>query len=202
MPSRDDALSDFLAGVGIAPRVTEAALEIDAVMQRWRRRFFKRELGHRALNALGLADQLDLTQLDVLIAIWAPTNEFGEESQQETMIGTVADRLRIDPSRASRLVSEAISRGYARRTVSQEDARRTVVELTDRGTAVVHAVRHFKFLVMGEFLSDWTEEEIATFLPLLERFSSWTDEAGRFGPGRLPDEIARIAATLKNLPES
>lgn len=194
--SRDDAIADFLESAGIGRDVTESALEIDAALQAWRRRVNKRELGTAALRAFDLDREIDLAQLDVLIAIWAPSNEFGVDREAETMVATVAARLRIDPSRASRLVSELIGKGLARRAVSQEDARRTIVELTDRGKAIVGAVRRFKFLVMGEFLSDWTEEERRTFVPLLERFVAWSDEAHGVGPERFADEIAEIAAQL------
>ncbi len=112
------------------------------------------------------------------------------------MVATVATRLHIDPSRASRLVSELISKNLARRAVSQQDARRTIVELTDHGKSIVEAVRRFKFLVMGEFLSGWTEEERKTFVPLMERFVAWTDEAGAIGPERFEHEVAEIAAQL------
>ena len=194
---RDDEIAEFLTGAGIERRVTSAALEIDAVIQRWRRRFHRRDLGVSALRALNLDSDLDLAQLDVLFAIRGPVNEFGEDaSKEETMISTVAERLRIDPSRASRLVSDMIGRGFAQRAVSQCDARRTIVELTEKGDAVVDAVRNFKFLVMGQFLSGWTEDEIATFIPLMERFSAWTDEALEFGAERFPEEVAAIARKL------
>ncbi|MDF0599813.1 winged helix DNA-binding protein [Psychromarinibacter sp. C21-152] len=194
--SRDDAIAEFLESAGIGRDVTDAALEIDAALQAWRRRMNKRELGTAALRAFGLDAEIDLAQLDVLIAIWGPSNEFGPDKEAETMVATVAARLRIDPSRASRLVSELIGKGLARRAVSQEDARRTIVELTERGHAIVAAVRRFKFLVMGEFLSGWTEEERRTFVPLLERFVAWTDEAHGVGPDRFADEVAEIADQL------
>ena len=167
------------------------------MIQNWRRRFFRRDLGLSALKALGLDSELDLTQLDLLFAIRGPVNEYGEDaSKEETMVSTVAERLRIDPSRASRLVSDMIARGFAQRAVSQCDARRTIVELTEKGDAVVDAARKFKFLVMGQFLSGWSEPEIATFLPLMERFSAWTDEAPEIGAEHFPQEVADIARTL------
>lgn len=194
--SRDAVMAEFLESAGIEQRVTDAALEVDAVLQQWRRRANKRELGTAALQAFGLDHEIDLAQLDVLIAIWAPSREFGPEGGQETMVSTIAGRLCIDPSRASRLVSDLIGKGLARRAVSQQDARRTIVELTARGQAIVGAVRRFKFLVMGEFLSDWTQDELEAFVPLLERFVAWTDEAQQVGLERFGDEIAEISREL------
>ena len=129
IPSRDEVIAEFLASAGIAHSVTEDALDIDASLQAWRRRVNKRELGRAALQAFGLDSEIDLPQLDVLIAIWAPSKEFGKDREPETMVATVAQRLNIDPSRASRMVSDLIGKGLARRAVSQTDARRTIVEL-------------------------------------------------------------------------
>lgn len=194
MAAKDQDIEEKLARAGIDPGVTRAALEIDAILQGWRRRFLKRELGQQALRVLEI--DIEQPQLDVLVATWAPVMEFGAEPGQETMVSTIAARLGIDPSRASRLVSDLIARGYLLRAVSQKDARRTVVELTDKGRAVIEAVRSFKFLVMGEFLSDWTEEEIAAFLPLLDRFSRWSDEARNAHSERVDDEIAALKKKL------
>lgn len=201
MPSHhdDDELRQFLCQAGIDPAAIRSALAVDAVLQHMRRRFRKRELGANALRDLGLAGKLDMAQLDVLIAIWAPVNEFGSDPAQETMVSTIAERLGIDPSRASRLVSDAIARGLARRAVSQRDARRTIVQLTEAGQAVVAAVRRYKFLVLGEFLSGWSREERAEFLRLLDRFSSWTDEAANRTGQRFATEIAALKATLPDL---
>ncbi|MBY6089032.1 MarR family winged helix-turn-helix transcriptional regulator [Pseudooceanicola sp. 502str34] len=184
----------FLSEAGISPEVTDRALAIDAIVQRWRRQVQKRELGRMALRELGL--ELDLPKMDVLFAIAGPRNEFGHEAGQETMVSTVATRLNIDPSRASRLVSEVISLGYAERGVSQQDARRTIVALTPKGRAIVDAVRTIKFLIMGQFLTGWSQEEIDTFLPLMDRFFAWVDDSGDASAERLHPEIEALARDL------
>ena len=188
-----DAQMLRLRQAGISQTVAAAVLEIDALLQNWRRQAARRELGRRAL--VDLKVDLELAQLDVLVAIEAPTNEFGI-NPGETMIATIAERLGIDPSRASRLVSEMVEAGYARRAVSQADARRTIIELNERGKAVVEAVRAYKFLVIGDFLSDWDEEALKAFVPMLHKFSTWSehtaDGASRFGPQI--EELARRLA--------
>ena len=196
MVERDDKLINDLARAGVDAEHTQAALDIDAILQVWRRRVFKRELGHRALAELGLP--FDLAQLDVLMAVKAPSNEFREEDPCETMVSTVAARLNIDPSRASRVTSELIGNGFLKRAVSQADARRTVLELTDAGVRAVNAVRSYKFLVLGSYLQDWTSEEIATFLPLLERFSAWSESAA-CPPGPVAEEISKLRDGLADL---
>ena len=196
MPSRDDDMRKFLCRAGIAPEAIGASLEIDAVLQHMRRRFRKRELGSAALRDLGLACQIDLAQLDVLIAIWAPSNEFGDDAGQETMVSTIADRLGIDPSRASRLVSDLIGLGYLKRGVSQQDARRTIVELTEKGLVTVDAVRTLKFMILGDYLRGWDSAEVEAFLPLLDRFSTWSQEAAAADHSRFETTIDTLVAQL------
>lgn len=193
MPDRDKDLKHLLAHAGISADLSRSALELDAIMQHWRRRVVKRELGQRALADLGL--DLDLALLDVLMVIRAPANEFGEEPDGDIMVATVATRLGIDPSRASRLTSELIRLGLVRRSVSQEDARRAILELTDEGTRIVQAVRRYKFLILGNFLKGWTDAELSAFIPLLKRFSAWS-ESSEDPTGKIATEIARLRENL------
>ncbi|MFA5581331.1 MAG: MarR family transcriptional regulator [Paracoccaceae bacterium] len=173
MPGDQKEICEAFTRMGIPADTVRAVGEIDAILQRWRRRISKRELGHKALRDLGI--DLDLPQLDVLMAIRAFAGEFSDDMGDETMVSTIAMRLGIDPSRASRLVAELIRLGYAERSVSQSDARRTLLDLSPLGQGVVRVVRHYRFLVLGEFMHDWSSEEIALFVPLLERFSNWSD---------------------------
>jgi DNA-binding MarR family transcriptional regulator len=170
----DEKLQRRLVDAGLSDEVASSALALDAILQRWRRRASKRLPERLALDAMGV--DLDIARLDVLTAILAPGGEFEREGDEEPMVATVASRLGIDPSRASRLVSDLIASGHARRAVSQRDARRTIVELTDAGREVVTEVRARKIAMLGAFLSDWTEREIATFVPLLDRFSAWSEQ--------------------------
>lgn len=183
-------INALLRKAGIGETTVEAVIGIDALLQNWRRRAMKRELGHRAL--LDLKIGIDLAQLDVLVAIEAPVGEFGETEGGETMVATVAERLNIDPSRASRVVSEMVDLGYARRAVSQADARRTIIELTKAGRAIVEAVRAYKFLILGDFLNGWGAEELATFLPLLRKFGHWSEHTEE-GAEKFADDIAALA---------
>jgi DNA-binding MarR family transcriptional regulator len=179
----------MLGRAGIDKATTEAVIEIDAMVQTWRRRARKRELGQRALVDLKIG--LDLAQFDVLVAIEAPENQFGA-SGGETMVSTVAERLGIDPSRASRVVSEMVEAGYARRGVSQADARRTIIELSERGQAVIEAVRAYKFLILGDFIAGWSAEDVARFVPLLRKFGQWSEHT-EAGAAKFADEIAVLA---------
>ena len=194
MQDRDEDLKRQLSRAGIDETLSRSALELDAIMQHWRRRVIKRELGQRALASLGL--DLDLPLLDVLMVVSSPANEFGGDASCEIMVSTVAARLGIDPSRASRLTSETIRLGLVRRAVSQQDARRAVLELTDEGSRIVQAVRRYKFLILGNFLKSWNDAELRAFIPLLERFSAWS-EASEDPTGQIATEIARLRESLE-----
>jgi DNA-binding MarR family transcriptional regulator len=183
----------LLAGAGVKPEVVSAVEQLDALMQTWRRRAAKREIGIRALEDLGLP--IDLAQLDVLTAIEAPAHEFGETGSEETMVSTVAARLSIDPSRASRLIAEMVERGYVLRVASQADSRRTLIQLTPTGSRITEAVRAYKFLLLGDYLAEWRAEDLAAFLPLLQRFSQWSEDVEARREKFIP-QIAELAARI------
>lgn len=189
--SEKNEINTMLIESGLDAKTAEAVMEIDGLMQKWRRRAQKRELGKRALVDLKI--ELDLAQLDVLFAISGPIDP--SEAPGETMVATVAERINIDPSRASRIVSEMVDQGYAQRAVSQADARRTIIELTGRGRAVVEAVRGYKFLVMGDFLGEWSAEDLTMFVPLLKRFGTWMDSIDPASE-KHADEIAALAVSI------
>lgn len=186
-------INALLEKAGISSETSDVVLAVDALLQKWRRRAMRRELGHKAL--VDLKAGIDLAQLDVLIAIEGPEPEFGE-SAGETMVATVAERLGIDPSRASRVVSEMVERGFARRAVSQADARRTIIELTNSGRALVSAVRAYKFLVMGDFFSQWSDEDLAVFVPLLQRFASWSEGVDQAAE-KFADDIEELSKSIE-----
>jgi DNA-binding MarR family transcriptional regulator len=112
-------------------------------------RILERELGPE-ISHVGLVDAL---------------SEGGEPN-----VGTVAERLGVDPSRASRLVAAAVDAGHVRRVASQEDGRRIDLELTASGKALHERVRQLRQAWLAEAMADWTDAERAAFARLLDRF--------------------------------
>lgn len=88
----------------------------------------------------------------------------------EMTVGALADHLTTDQSVASRMVSDAISNGYLRRAVSQQDGRRTVLEVTPQG----HALRvHFaaqQRQIFENITAQWPDSERVQFARLLHRY--------------------------------
>lgn len=170
----DRLLSELAEANGMSPRAAKALASIDEVMNRIRRSMMKREFGRHVLQQLGV--DLEVHHLDVIGTI-------GHESplaagREEVTVGLVAERLSIDPSRASRLVADIVERGYIRRVASQADSRRICLELTENGTALVQAIRQTKWNVFSAALGKWSEEDLVTFARLLDRYSTWTAELG------------------------
>jgi DNA-binding MarR family transcriptional regulator len=92
-------------------------------------------------------------------------------------VGTVAERLNVDPSRASRIVADAVEAGVVRRVASQTDARRICLELTDAGRLHALAVRKYKWRRFADALGDWPEDELVEFARLFSKFSGWVADA-------------------------
>jgi len=168
-PAKD---AESLRDAGFSPEAAEAIVTIDAAMVRIRRSLMRRESAAAILAELDPG--LDLQKLDVMSAVmhWHPEND--ADAAREVTVGTVAERMGIDPSRASRLVADVVEAGYIRRMASQLDSRRIVLEPTDKGVAFGEEFRARKTAMMTAGMRRWTEAELVGFAALLERFSHWT----------------------------
>ncbi|WP_421760236.1 MarR family winged helix-turn-helix transcriptional regulator [Devosia sp.] len=162
---------------GLGAEAADAVAAIDAVMAKVRRSVMRREYGRQLMAALD--SDLDVAHLDVIGAIGHGPTVWGEAGPEEVTVGLIAERLAIDPSRASRLSAEVVERGYVRRVASQLDARRICLELTPKGKRFVEAVRQNKWNRLASALGQWNEADLVTFALLFERFSGWaTDSDG------------------------
>ena len=161
---------EMLIDLGLSPAAARATMDIDAVMSEIRRSMNKRELGRIALRDLALP--LDTADLDILNALDGCSSHSGEVT-----VGFVAERLSVDPSRASRIVADAVDKGIVRRVASQSDSRRIVLELTQTGLAYALAIRKYKWKVFADALDQWSEKDLVTFARLFSRFSDWMTQA-------------------------
>ncbi|MBP1858463.1 DNA-binding MarR family transcriptional regulator [Rhizobium herbae] len=131
-------------------------------MGRWRLLVGRRVLARLAIE--NVAPGLEITHLDVLDAVWRA------EPEGEVTVGTIAEMMRIDPSRASRIVADMVARGALRREASQADARRIIVVMTDLGNRLMREVKAVKRGVIESILADWPEDDVAAFAGLFDRF--------------------------------
>jgi len=155
---------------GLSPAAAQATVDIDRTMMQIRNSMARRSLGRMALRDLGI--DIETADLDIISAV-----EAGPAGDSEVTVGMVAERLSIDPSRASRIVADAVDKGLVRRVASQADARRIGLELTDTGKSHAAAIRAYKWSLFAQTLGEWPEEDLVTFARLFDRFSGWVAEA-------------------------
>lgn len=148
--------------------VTPAAA-VDVAIFRLRRLWAKPGL-HRQLSArVAPGGSLQLSHILVVHAVHGVTREAGPGD--EVTIGAVAERLDVDPSTASRLVSDAIDAGYVARHASELDARRARLELTDAGRTVMDVTARYRRSYIDKLMADWSREDRERFAQLLTRFT-------------------------------
>jgi DNA-binding MarR family transcriptional regulator len=133
----------------------------------------RRMIGRLAIQ--NVAPGLELSHLDVLEAVRRA------EASGEVTVGTVADILRIDPSRASRIVAEMVTRGVLRRKASQADARRIVVVLTALGQRLLMEIQAQKLALIEGIVGDWSVEDVETFSRLFDQFIGGFEQAFQAG---------------------
>jgi DNA-binding MarR family transcriptional regulator len=183
----DRDLADLALSNGLSEAAANAVAAIDAVMGKVRRSIQRRDFGRLILARVD--PSLEVSHLDAIIAI-AQNPVVGNNPQDEVTVGIIAERLGIDPSRASRISADLVERGYAFRVASQLDARRICLKLTATGERFVTAVRQTKWRIFAGSLAQWDEQDLVTFAALLERFAGWAIDEG--GMSRSADAIKQM----------
>jgi len=126
-----------------------------------------------ALNAETQVSRKDMTRTLVLNIV----EEGPEEDGQEITVGVVGERLAVDPSGASRMVTDCISAGYLVRAASQQDGRRTILQMTDEGMDMLAAFRRHQRAAFEFITRNWPEKERLQFARLLIKYVDSVAEA-------------------------
>jgi len=151
-----------------------ALTEIERAMVRIRRSQTRRTLARLAGDEDGAASDPGLTS--VVDAV----EEGPERSDREVTVGDVAQRLGVDPSRASRLVTRAIESGHVARVASQADGRRVGLELTPAGREHAEAVHRSRQTTFDRLMRYWPARDREDLARLLTRFTdALADDARR-----------------------
>jgi DNA-binding MarR family transcriptional regulator len=108
----------------------------------------------------------DLTRTLVLNIVLEHTRDEGAE----VTVGMVAELLGVDPSVGSRMVSDSIKAGYLKRAASQQDGRRTVLELTPEGSELMARFRRFQREAFEYITADWPERDRLEFARLMLKY--------------------------------
>jgi DNA-binding MarR family transcriptional regulator len=147
----------------IAPGPAKDVSRISDTLTRMRLLMGRRIIGRIAIA--NVAPELDLSHLDVLDVMRRIDRDGGEVT-----VGAVAEMMRIDPSRGSRVVADLVSRGVLQRAASQADGRRSVIERTALGDRLLQEIRAVKKSLLAKVLENWEPAEVDAFSVLFERF--------------------------------
>jgi DNA-binding MarR family transcriptional regulator len=159
----------------------ETVRAIEHALLRVIRNLGKRGLGRSKERKLeGLVDFSHLAVVDTLGQ--------SDGRNDQVSVGQIARRVDLDHSRASRMVAAAIRAGYAKRTVSQDDGRRTCVALTEKGEEFAAAIGNLRRKFLAAQLKSWSDEECRQFAKLLSRFADGARHEAEDDASRLREQ--------------
>ncbi|WP_210011027.1 MarR family winged helix-turn-helix transcriptional regulator [Neorhizobium galegae] len=150
----------------VASPAPEDVARVGETLGRMRILIGRRIIGRTAIA--NIAPGLEISHLDVL--------EVMRRIDGEVTVGAIAEAMRIDPSRGSRLVADLVARGILRRDASQADGRRSLVVRTEFGDSLLAEIRAVKRTLLARVLEDWPEDELNAFSVLFEKFVSSFEE--------------------------
>jgi DNA-binding MarR family transcriptional regulator len=169
-PFKPFPIAPPLERAALSDEAKQALMELDAAMFQWHRSLAKGELTGRLLAETDL--DLEPALFQGLMAVMRVTHGVGRPEPQEPTVGLLAEEMAIDPSRASRIASELISRGYIERAASQSDGRKSVLLLTAQGRAAFETVRDLRWHHLIRLFADWSEADIEAFSRLFGRYAA------------------------------
>ncbi|MER5997527.1 MarR family winged helix-turn-helix transcriptional regulator [Nonomuraea angiospora] len=108
----------------------------------------------------------DLSRTLVLNLVLEHTTGQGKE----VTVGAIAELLAVDPSVGSRMVSDNIKAGYLIRTASQQDGRRTVLELSPAGVELMERFRRHQREAFEYITAEWNEGDRLEFARLMLKY--------------------------------
>lgn len=167
-PGFQNGIAERLQGSGRSPEAVGALLDIDQRLFLWQRSVAKGETVQRMIGALGLG--IEPAEFSALMAVSRITHGVGRTAPEPATVGALAGELSLDPSRASRLAQQLIAHGLVRREVAQDDARKTILVLTDQAKQVLVGIRDQKWDRYQQTFAGWSDEDIIAFDRLFSRF--------------------------------
>lgn len=86
-------------------------------------------------------------------------------------VSAIGEAIGVDQPRASRLVSQGVELGLLQREADPEDARRTLIALTDKGRAISSRFRGAQRESVDQALDGFSDEERVLLAQLLSRLA-------------------------------
>lgn len=97
-----------------------------------------------------------------------------------TTVTELAKVLMVAPPTASRMIENLCSRGLLQREKDAGDQRVTHVKLTREGSEILREIQELQVSILLDLLEGEDEEELKTFIVLLDKFSGrWSEASGR-----------------------
>ncbi|MEW1640352.1 MarR family winged helix-turn-helix transcriptional regulator [Streptomyces sp. NPDC093801] len=96
--------------------------------------------------------------------------EIAHDDAREVTVGAVGAHLGVDPSVASRMVSDCIAAGYLVRAASQRDGRRTVLHLSPAGEELMARFRRHQRSAYEYITADWSEHDRLELARLMVKY--------------------------------
>jgi DNA-binding MarR family transcriptional regulator len=144
---------------------TEALALVDRAMVRIRRSQSRRSIGKLMQQKLG--SSINLADIAVVDAL----QELADAGEEQPTIGNMAEKLGIEPSRASRMTTGALRAGLVKRIASQADGRRSHLAITPKGLKALETIQKFRIMVFSQLMSEWSDRNCEQFAELLIRFT-------------------------------
>ncbi|CAM3110930.1 MarR family transcriptional regulator [Paenibacillus lupini] len=91
-------------------------------------------------------------------------------------IKTISTILQLDISTVSRQIAALESKGLIRRLTDPNDARISLLELTEEAPSLLAEVRESREVFFKQLLSDWSEDEVRLLGNLLLKFNETAEQ--------------------------
>ena len=168
VPNIHDDVPGLLKADGFCADAVSALLDFDTANFQHYRMVVKGEVVSAVIDAFDM--DLELTEFHTLTAILRIRAGVGRPAGEAT-IGLVAEELAVDPSRASRLVSDLVAKGLIRREAAQDDGRKSVLTPTDEGMRILKIFKQEKWNLLARVFKDWKAEDIAAYARSVRAYS-------------------------------
>jgi len=162
---------------------------IDKTFRKLRRAMIKPPAGLVPVPALGR--QLDVAKIFACDAVADLA-----ASGRAVSVKDVAAALDLEHSTVSRLLGEIEAEGLAVRGVDAQDRRRTTVELTDLGRAVVNDATAITRFFTRLLLAEWPREDVEALTSMLGRLADTVNRRLDLLPELAVEEFGRTHPDL------
>lgn len=98
-------------------------------------------------------------------------------ARRDRTMKQLAERMRIDPSSATRAVQRLVADGLAVRAAAPDDGRVVMVQISDRGRSLHAEVDARRAHAMAMILGEFTAAERADLADLMDRFVQALDDS-------------------------